>query len=262
MITIGSFNIQNYKGNNEKKKPERMARIIANENFDLMALQEILDEDAVRRIADHLGLGWSFAWAKPGIGNEAKGYAFLWNSRKIVPIQEPYIYSEAAGSLTRPPFVGIFACGCFRVQLINTQIFSQGHKTCNKEPIKQKEYKMLCGPIYRSLDNAAREEFVPSYTIVLGDFNMFPEWCDECHLELDFRRECEGRDIVCGQRELTSITQDGGGYRYSIDHFSYDQIRFASHGIKISRVDSLGDLHSFREEISDHVPVKMEVTFR
>ena len=258
-ITIGSINLWNYGGGSEKKKPKRVAQIIADAGFNVVAMQEILDEDAARRIADELGLGWQYAWAKPGSGRDAKGYAFLWDTNRCVPVSAPAIYEDAVGLLTRPPFVGCFEFETFHIQLINTQIFSKGHKSFERSDVKQQEYKQLCGPIYRRIDDAGRVKYLPTYTIVLGDFNMLPAWCDECHQDPDFIRECDGRRIVCEMREATSLKQDGSGYMFSIDHFSFDSARIPRSCATVRRIDATGDLGLYREEVSDHVPIGMEL---
>lgn len=261
-IVIGSFNLWDYGSNSEKKKPHRMAQIIQGAGFDVVALQEVLDEDAAHRVTEALGINWESAWAKPGFGHEAKGYAFIWNAHRVAPITPPCIYEEAAGPLTRPPFVGCFESGAFHLQLINTQISSKGHKTHNNSPVKQLEYKMLCGPIYRRVDDTGRIRFSPTFTIVLGDFNMLPAWCDECHEDPKFLDECDGRHMVCMVRELTSLKKDGSGYKSSIDHFAYDELRIPAGNATCTRVDATGDLFVYQEEVSDHVPIRMEAVFR
>jgi hypothetical protein len=56
-LTIGSFNIQNFSRSPEKKNVGKMAKIIASENFDILALREILDAPAVEALRARLTAG-------------------------------------------------------------------------------------------------------------------------------------------------------------------------------------------------------------
>ena len=120
-INIASFNIQNFSGSWIKVKNdavpkdlEGIAQIIIQNNFHVIALQEIIDRWAIYELLLYLDYGrtiktidmnatigrdygcesyylyetkyWRAVWAKPisRYGNNvSEGYAFLWDTRKI-----------------------------------------------------------------------------------------------------------------------------------------------------------------------------------
>lgn len=120
-INIASFNIQNFSSSFIKMKNDAtpkdlkgIAKIIIQNNFHIVALQEIIDRLAIYELLLYLDYGrtiktidmnttigrdygcesyyiyetkyWRAAWAKPisKYGNNvSEGYAFLWNTRKI-----------------------------------------------------------------------------------------------------------------------------------------------------------------------------------
>ena len=86
---IGSFNLRNIGktalGKLNLRSIETIAKIISEENFDIVALQEVLSEGAAlssnfgsketmkKDLLYELGSNWSFAWAdsrrEPGVSN-------------------------------------------------------------------------------------------------------------------------------------------------------------------------------------------------
>ncbi len=60
---------------------------------------------------------------------------------------------------------------------------------------------------------------------------------------------------------------DSDLYSKDYDHFSYDVVRFDGIGIRTQRVDAVGDyynndLATYRQEVSDHVPIKIYIDFK
>ena len=73
---IGSFNIQHL---NNTKDFQVLARIIKEEGFDVIAIQEARSRDAVRNIVTQLNpTYWAYAYPP---GNEE--YAFIWKKRRL-----------------------------------------------------------------------------------------------------------------------------------------------------------------------------------
>ncbi len=256
-LTIGSFNIQNFSGGSEKKNVGRMAEIITSENFDILALQEILDAPAAEALRAQLGASsWACLHGSPeGNKAKAKGYAFIWNTRSIDLAVDARIWNEPGTDLTRPPLVGRFRYRGKVLQLITTQIYAADHKGTEKA----REYSYLCERVMARVDRKARIDHPATYTLLLGDYNMFPEWCTECHESMS-----ENLDVLV--TENTSLKTGEGGYQWSLDHFTLDADRWSPFGPQPSRVDAPtkyynGDFTKYREEVSDHVPIKLEVDF-
>ena len=95
---IGSFNLRNIGltalGNENERDLKKIAEIIRKEQFDVVALQEILSEGkafisesyAKKSIMMELGNGWDFEWADAESSlqdNRNEGYAFVWNTRRL-----------------------------------------------------------------------------------------------------------------------------------------------------------------------------------
>ena len=159
---LGSFNICNFNDPRRSKKQfetdiNLIARIIRNEGFDIVALQEVLAEEVLR---DYLiptlnrgNIKWDYRWEKPKKSDpyEAEGYAFIWNTRTmelsysnwfeyangtsalVKRKVEPHIYdkyridtSRGEFQLARNPYYGRFkpVRGFCELRLINTHIRS------------------------------------------------------------------------------------------------------------------------------------------
>ena len=109
-VKIASFNVKNLSFGGKGRDLDRIARIIKENDFDIVALQEVLsggkiltgvkvsdlqgqakayDMSLKRRLGDH----WASAWRDPeskavsspylGKDDRGEGYAFLWNTKKI-----------------------------------------------------------------------------------------------------------------------------------------------------------------------------------
>lgn len=296
---IGSFNVHDFS-EFSKRNDGLMAEIVRNEKFDLIALQEILAEGAAKRLLRALGPGWE-GWQMCPLSfsaKKAKGYAFLWNSRRLgiardgKPSGEPFIYSQYSmhpasqlprlTRLTRDPLVGRFqpVCGPFvEIRIINAHIYAEGHKThrlpdedgeCVKQAPKQHEYMTLAGEIYARVAAQRLGNFRPAYTVLTGDYNMLPNWFEECDSDPWFTEKCEGRRMTTVVSELTTLRQpkqadlDKKGYRFSVDHFTYDAKAFEGVSVVPSRVDAPakycgGNFREYRETVSDHVPIRLEI---
>lgn len=147
-IRIASFNVKNLSFGGKGRDLDRIAQIIKENNFDIVALQEVLsggkiltgakvsdlhgqakayDMSLKSRLGDHWASTWrdpeSKAISSPYLGNDdrGEGYAFLWNKNKVdLPVKQdgtvisPYIEHNykirEAGMirLIRDPCVGRF----------------------------------------------------------------------------------------------------------------------------------------------------------
>lgn len=96
-IKICSFNICKLSRNNisTNKKIEKIAKIINQGGYSIVALQEVIDEHSVQELSKILDGNWAYSYARPPkmtysidewkkIDNEAaEGYAFLWNTYEV-----------------------------------------------------------------------------------------------------------------------------------------------------------------------------------
>ena len=134
---LGSFNMYKFSrqsGSETKKSYETIARIIQDSKFDLIAMQEVFNKEAVRELTGKLNCisgEWDFSWAEPKKTRNKQareGYAFVWNKNRLDKVRtkmadgsfrvfEPRIVNQYGKSiirtgkkeLIRNPYFGRFA---------------------------------------------------------------------------------------------------------------------------------------------------------
>lgn len=198
---IGSINM--YKFSNQKndeisKNIPKIADLIIEEDFDIVALQEVLNESALHRLKSELGSNWESIWDFPVSRSQqaAEGYAFLWKKKRFrlatATTKEeqqngsaskyygrtftPRIHSNYnmgdKGKLIRDPFYARFESihGWYEVRLINTHII-YSNSNSNAKEIRKKEFEILQGIYDKLEDKVYRNSRIP-YTFLLGDYNL------------------------------------------------------------------------------------------
>jgi endonuclease/exonuclease/phosphatase family metal-dependent hydrolase len=282
---IGSFNLLNFSGRTEKDL-DTIANIITNEQFDIVALQEVLRPEALTMLLRRLPWYWEgrqssprsskeeLEWndtspassnSPPGVkksANTAKGYAYLWNTRRFRECSKsgPQIFEQIKnGSLVRNPFYGRFTTaglpgGSFcELRLVNVHLCSPAEN----KAARMKEYNLITNEVLKRIGTKRYGDNRPAYTIALGDYNMPVAWCAGDG-ESGF-----GNSIVTEQEEKTTLSKEND-FSNDYDHFSYDMINLSDIELNIRRVNAVekyyhNDFGKYSRQISDHVPVKMEL---
>ena len=196
-INIASFNLYTFSsGENRQnlKSFDKIASIINNSNADLVALQEVIDQQSVDSLLSQLhGIcgvrrRWrSFFGKKKTHRNNREGYAFLWDEGVVELVRgdngdviEPKIMTcYGYASLKRPPMVGRFrtvrGMG-YEVCVINTHIIfnkdsylnAQAHpEWYSARAMRAIEYSKIVREIYPTF---ARHLNV--YAVIAGDYNL------------------------------------------------------------------------------------------
>jgi len=280
---VGSFNMCNLNYRNDdraKRNFDETAEIIRRENFDIIAMQEVLSDGALKLILNRLGPNWKYVWEQPKsvISSESadkrgEGYAYIWNSKRIALVGKSEIlnrYSE----LVRPPYYARFSPAeinggvAFELRLINT------HITFGSAEARRNEHRILSEEVYPRIADKRYGNNMPAYTVLLGDYNLNIKSAENNspYLQDIIIVDDHGRTklIATVQDKKTTLKQVSdqdiyvtGRYANNYDHFSYDTYRFEGTTINIDRVDALekyynDSLEDYRNEISDHVPVKMD----
>ena len=313
---IGSFNIQkfNFRSEEDKNKNyDNIAKIIKENEFDVIAIQEALTPNAIEKLVKTLGQAyWDYRWAQPKScsSNAREGYAFIWKKKRLNLIDSnsnPEILNRydfkrsnklTDNNLIRAPFVirltpqGLPG-GCnFEFRLINTHIAFTTPSVLNaniaETEFRKREFKILAEEVYRRVSTKRYGFFIPAYTILLGDYNLcisgpgtklprteLTGGNEYSIYEID--RHMKVRTV---QSELTSLkeppkdstntAESADYYSQDYDHFTFnndytDKMRMSVS--RISAVDTyLGDtgnkLVDYHNEISDHVPIKLEINLR
>jgi len=292
--TIGSFNTLslNYRRDNEINKDFfKFAQIIEEENFDIVALQETLNKQSIEFIIRHLSYPdkWKYYWdqeaerlVKDGENNQltknqAKGFTFLWNTKRFEESSKDKLpqFEPVRGDIVRRPLVGRFipVNGPFcEIRLINIHL-------CNPNEKKDKklnEFKLI-SELHQRLYSKRYGNNRVAYTIVLGDYNIPLLYCHEC----ETINQLSTTTFLGGENEKTTLISkekyqeaiDNGEIPFifasDYDHFSYNLNYFENHNIivNMNRINTVekycsNDLIEHRKTLSDHVPIKIELTLR
>ena len=307
---IGSFNVMKLSVQPDKETNRdfgRLADIIKRENFDVVALQEVFTSEAIsQKLLRELGeREWDFCWDRPqSLGTSAEGYAFLWKKSRLKLVEandNPEIFnqysiqdSRISGSdkrliggsgIVRPPYVarftpsGLLGGSFFEIRLINTHISFGKPKDAEMymaDPemkdlaVRRQELTTLSEEIYRRVSVKQYGDNMPSYTILLGDYNLCLCGNED---RMEFIKIDNARILRTVQKEKTSLKQVkkdeeqrpvamADYYANDYDHFSYETALDDKLRLTVSRVDALekyygNDLEAYRHEISDHVPIKL-----
>ncbi|WP_010256927.1 hypothetical protein [Treponema primitia] len=318
---IGSFNMLNFSGKTQKDL-DVITNIIVSEQFDIIALQEVLRPEALTMLLRRLPLYWEGSQASPrsnkseleffndgdntneqqisqnvrSTANTAKGYAFLWNTKRVRECSRngPQIFEQIKnGALVRNPYYGRFTPAglpggsFFEIRLINVHLCSPAED----KAARMKEYALVTEEVYNRINKKRYGDNMPAYTILLGDYNMPIAWCSESGLnstnQMMITEQEEKttlkRNITDSQSEkvhfnflkkhvkkaihggrLQSSADNDENFANDYDHFSYDMLNLVDIPLKIARINSVkkyyhNDLENHRKQISDHVPIVLEL---
>lgn len=222
---IGSFNMRNIGENALGKEDERnlqlIAKIISEEKFDVVSLQEIisegkafnhvLDEKIKRSILYELGSEWDFKWAEArneksfSVDKRGEGYAFLWNKNRLKLAEVvlgngnkrkfiPRMCSINKEDIIRKPYYARFTPSGtkeggpwveFRLLCVHTYY---GDDSIASRTIRKKEIETLLTDVYPQISDRRYGEYgngMPSYTILMGDYNaeILTTWKKQAHIE-------------------------------------------------------------------------------
>lgn len=285
---IGSFNCLNF-GKNSKKDVELFAKIIVDEKFDIIALQEIIGQPALNIILNELNKN-KLRGPWDGIADSrVNDYAFIWNTRKfklavseegqVNRVFEPslvqqYRIDKQSGQtdLKRKPFYArFFPTGApfIELRIINTHI-RYGKGTSNdpfdenpQSPInmRKNEFDVLTKAIYAKMADKRYGTNRPAYTILLGDYNLnlrqsgasSPYLCEKFTIE-------DGKSnkiITTHLAELTTLKkprnpedQEAYGFSSNYDHFTIDSERFKGVSTKYGTINTVE--HYYNGDYREH----------
>lgn len=282
---IGSFNTlkMSLQSNKDSKKDfVEIVRIIKQERFDVVALQEVMNEMVLRsRVLPVLGPDWDGKWLSPTPFTSAsnEGYAFIWKKNRLRLVDEPTIYQRVgsgvgSGRLIRPPMVarftpsGLLGGSNFELRLINTHIIfgkpSTLERTLSDYELRREELKVLSETVYRLFSSKRYGNNLPAYTILMGDYNLCisgpgPKVSPEIPItdtrilktvqsektSLRASTDPDGEEAETDEEsDVIDLTGTTDYYSRNYDHFSYEVKLEQSLRLGISRVEALGKYYS------------------
>ncbi len=201
-------------------------------------------------------------------------------------------YSTGELRLIRDPGYGRFQLISMpntEIRLITTHIIYSKPKDDNlkkavdhgAEKMRQKEFEVLARQIYTRInDNHNDINCIVPYTIILGDYNLnlmksgagSPYVRNllvlDSHNNVIPTNEINNIDqndqyrISTVQYDLSTVNEDGDNYASNYDHFTYNThageiVRCAAHRLNV--VEHVGGFNTYKEKISDHIPVVLEI---
>jgi endonuclease/exonuclease/phosphatase (EEP) superfamily protein YafD len=175
-IRLASFNIRIYSTGS---RDDTELGLIADrlQQFDLVAIQELWDEEVVQRTLSILeARGHVYhAMVSPPVGRGVKErYAFLWRPEKVAPVDSGTVYSDPDDVFIREPFYASFRADSFDFTLITVHVvFGDGVADRRAENLHLDD-------VYRAVQGADPNE---QDVILLGDFNLPPS--DSGMVEVD-----------------------------------------------------------------------------
>ena len=273
---IGSFNCLNF-ARGTAKDVDMFVELILQEQFDIVALQEIKGNLALDRILSILRFsGWD------GIADDdprVNDYAFIWNTRRIKlaeskdaygnrRVYQPRIYKQykldrksGQKDLIREPFYARFhpagtGAPFIEIRIINTHIrygkgsdnSSEDEQTLGAIAMRKNEFDVLAKAIYAKEADKQYDESRPSYIIMLGDYNLNSRESGAkspyLYESIVINEGKKAKNINTVQNELTTLKkpgceEDDDYYSNNYDHFTYDTVRFKDVSVSCGRIDTV-----------------------
>ncbi|MCL1995026.1 MAG: hypothetical protein FWG63_02380 [Defluviitaleaceae bacterium] len=247
-------------------------KMIRYEGIDIFAFQEAKNINFIRNLKRNLQPG---AWEGEAIYNNE--LAFIWNkyrveecSRRKNPIaldEFKRYFNAGAEHMERPPVYGRFRPvdnQNIEFRFVNVHLYHGGDDSGQSIDRRKEECDIVNGKIYKTIDKPPQGKdgnFNTIFTMVMGDYNLDCITCNSIGLENVHTFQDENTTLRTPKPEYNNSEL---GYKNSYDHFSYD--KDSSIPQKPSRIDAVnsvryfeGDFQSYWDEVSDHVPVKIEL---
>lgn len=300
---IGSFNLRDFNFSNKSSDGEEINRdfgliadIILGEKFDLVAVQEINSEQAIKYLTSILNTK-SMRWEYDFSGKAAtaicdpEGYGFIWNVyrlelMKIEGKNNPAYYNCAGGKdILRPPYYGRFSPRNlpgglnFEIRIINVHI-----RDATREEERIKEFDILVKQVLpRICDHRTKDTNMPAYTFLAGDYNLRLDKGERALIRIDeitrtnytgkYRNYRTVQDRKTSLKQVREQQEVEECYASNYDHFTYESKLDDSLGLTASRVEAVSTyclneknavekLQAYRQKVSDHVPIELEINLR
>lgn len=274
---IGSFNIRDFNYSNKSSDNEKIKRdfhiiaeIIIKEHFDVIGIQEVNSESAIKHLTDILNQrktcfrewDYDFSGKAATTINDPEGYGFIWNKKRLRLLEiegknNPQYYNFAGGKgILRPPYYarftarGMLGGANFELRLVNVHI-----RDAESEKDRIKEFDVLVRQVLpRICDHQklpAGGEMMPAYTFLMGDYNLRLDKGERAEIRINritpTNYTGKNRYYRTVQEEKTSLKQAKDQisisecYANNYDHFTYehDLINKKKMKIREERIDAL-----------------------
>lgn len=266
---IGSFNLRDFNfankssdGDNEtiNRDFKKIAQIIIEEKMDVVALQEVNSEFALKYLTQILNASKTpfrefesiFGTSMPTKTRDPERYGFIWNAKRLCLLKtkrnnNPSYYKNAGAignsdttqkqGLIRPPYYARFTArgklggSNFELRLINTHILGSG-----SEKDRIREFDILVKRILPRICDHQEISFngnvMPAYTFLLGDYNLELNKSERSIHKIETITETnytgKKRSYITTQDKATTLRKPNQQqtvedcYANNYDHFTYE----------------------------------------
>lgn len=252
-LRIASWNVMRLGQDDAARNYVDMARVMS--TFDLVALQEVMSEQALLRLVATLeqqhGGDWNAILSHAiGPGQYKEHYAFVWNEGKVSYVDAAVVYNDTARLFSREPFSARFADKSGN-QFIAANVHVIFGDDVNR---RRAEARALAG-YWEWLDATWPDTPVK---LLMGDFNLTPE--DRSLSEL----AKHARPLITSGASTLSLRN--GKFTNLYDHIWIDKDASTARvsekrGVLKYTLHMSIDHKDARTTISDHAPVYAVIDF-
>lgn len=270
--TIGSFNMHNLGKNAQKngRNLQKIANIIKDEKFDIIALQEISTGEAFTQndgILEKLGNDYDFRRGNA----HGDGLGFLWKKNRLKLLEEPQILipEKEGHKISKGGYYGRFTpYGLSEEEIFEFRLISIHIIFGNNSDTRRKELDFWLKDIFPRYSIDKNNKLIQNCAIVCGDYNLElfepgrnKDNCIYTDSEgIITSEKYDNMKIKTIQDQPTTISNSKDDYACNYDHFSFNYDRFQKLSYKLMDCGcNYEDLQKFKREVSDHIPIKMEI---
>lgn len=275
---------------------------IIRDNFHIVALQEVSNDRVLSRLfPPYCEWEYAWEKTHNKYGNSDEGYAFAWDTRYFSTVTKPVIWNQYRQDIVlghlglfRHPYygrfipVGLSGKPFCEIRIINTHIrfdpkFIPEAFSGNTVALRNREFKVLSENILNYLASKQyKDESRPAYTLLMGDYNLNlqtpinsgPYVPREFVLvENSGRRKkfitVQDKKTTLGKTSSSNGTDTVWRFASNYDHFTYIEDYMDARGAHVETdvIDTVrqyrnGDFEKHWREISDHIPILLELDFR
>ncbi|MES1933208.1 Endonuclease/exonuclease/phosphatase [Salinisphaera shabanensis T35B1] len=243
-ISVASWNIRNL-GWGEQKDEAAVTAVLS--RFDLIAVQEVMEPEAIGRLEQRLESATNEAWGSLasdtiGRGSYKEAYAFLWREKEVSFEGGAAVYLDPGDVFAREPFSAVFADRDDGQQFVYASVH-----------ILYGDSKVDRTPEIRALADYWQwlEESFDAPVVLAGDFNMAPDESAWRALGRD------ARPLIT--RGATTLSSRDNKFANLYDNIWVRPGQLNITGVEIADFPSwLNISHTqARASVSDHAPVYM-----
>lgn len=248
-VNLATWNLLNFG----RSKDDQEVAFIADRlrDLDLVALQEVVTSpagaQAIARLDDELdrrGATWDYVISDPTTGQGSERYAYLWKPSRVRLVGRAWLEASLAASLDREPFMARFEAVGSEKQILLASFHAVPRA---KRPAD--EVVLL---------DALHARYPDDNLLIMGDFNL-----SQKHYAFDELKALGYQPVLVDQRTSLRMRRKDGQHLAN----EYDNIFFETMALQAGAsgvIDFTGEFRTLRQarEISDHLPVFMEVSWK